>query len=232
MSLLLGDAVEINPNPTAQIELDKIRDGLVQLLCIVAPLIEAVIPSVDDFISLLKRYRPSAKPLLSLAKSFDDVLEIIKEKCSITNISLLEIIVNHYSISEANDYILAFRANVNQFCEINITNIQFKKLSSSLLTCDTIKFVVSWEATSCTLHTIKGLLWTAFSDLDREVEVISFNELVIICYAPHHMTDILLVTAQGNLEALIEAGVIKMLIGHHTVYDKNIKEMVSDSMWV
>ena len=105
---------------------------------------------------MLKRCRPEVKPQLSLAKSFDDVMEVIEEKCSIINVSILETIVNHYSINEAADYILAYKAHLEEFCEINICNVQLKKLSSSLLTCNTIKFIVNWEVTKCTLSAIKG----------------------------------------------------------------------------
>ena len=156
-------------------------------------------------------------------------MEIIEEKCSIINVSILETIVNHYSINEATDYILAYKTHLEEFCEINICNVQLKKLSSSLLTCNTIKFIVNWEVTKCTLSAIKGLLWKAFQDFDKKVEVVALNEvnsIAIICYAPHHLMDSLLLTAQDNLETLIELGLIQLTIGYYTVYDKCTKDKV------
>ena len=184
---------------------------------------------MDDLKSFLRRCRPEVKPHLSLAKSFDDVMEIIEEKCSIINVSILETIVNHYCINEAADYILAYKTHLEEFCEINICNVQLKKLSSSLLTCNTIKFIVNWEVTKCTLSAIKGLLWKAFQDFDKKVEVVALNEansIAIVCYAPHHLMDSLLLTAQDNLETLIELGLIQLTIGYYTVYDKRTKDKV------
>ena len=195
----------------------------------IAPLIEAALPSLDDLKTFLRRCRPEVKPQLSIAKSFDEVMEIIEDECSIINVSILETIVNHYSINEAADYILAYKTHLEEFCEINICNVQLKKLSSSLLTCNTIKFIVNWEVTKCTLSAIKGLLWKAFQDFDKKVEVVALNEvnsIAIICYAPHHLMDSLLLTAQDNLETLIELGLIQLTIGYYTVYDKRTKDKV------
>ena len=215
--------------PFTQAEVDKIRDNLGRLLHNIAPLIKSAIPSLDDFISLLKRCRREVKPQLSIAKSFDDVMDIVEENCSIVSITILETIVNHYSITEAADYILAYKTHLEEFCEINICNVQLKKLSSSLLTCNTIKFIVDWEVNKCTLSVIKGLLRKAFHDFEKKVEVVALNEvnsIAIVCYAPHHLMDSLLLTAQDNLETLIELGLIQLTIGYYTVYDKRTKDKV------
>ena len=229
MLLCLLLLVEIDLPPTVQAEFDKARYSLGQLLHNIAPLIEAALPSLDDLKSFLRRCCSDIKPQLSLAKSFDDVMEIIEEKCSIINVTILETIVNHYSINEAADYILAYKTHLEEFCEINICNVQLKKLSSSLLTCNTIKFIVNWEVTKCTLSAIKGLLWKAFQDFDKKVEVVALNEvnsIAIVCYAPHHLMDSLLLTAQDNLETLIELGLIQLTIGYYTAYDKCTKDKV------
>ena len=221
------------PLPFMQAEVDKIRCDLGRLLHNIAPLIKSAIPSLDDLKFLLKRCYPEVKPHLSLAKSFDDVMETIEEKCSIVNISILEAVVNHYSINEAADYILAYKTHLEEFCEISICDVQLKNLSSSLLTCNTINFIVNWEVTKCTLSAIKGLLWKAFKDSGKKVEVIALNvvnSIAIICYAPHHLIDSLLLTAQDNLETLIELGLIQLTIGYYTVYDKRTKDKVNHAI--
>ena len=226
---MLEGTVEIDLPPTVQAEFDKARDNLGELIHNIAPLIEAALLSLDDLKTFLRRCRPEVNSRLSLAKSFDDIMKIIEEKCSIINVSILETIVNHYSINEAADYILSYKTHLEEFCEINICNVQLKKLSSSLLTCNTIKFIVNWEVTKCTLSAIKGLLWKAFQDFDKKVEVVALNEvnsIAIVCYAPHHLMDSLLLTAQDSLETLIELGLIQLTIGYYTVYDKCTKDKV------
>ena len=207
------------------------RGNLGHLLHNIAPLIESTIPSLDDLKSFLRQCRPEAKPQLSLAKTFDNVMEIIEENCCIVNVCILENIVNQYSITEAADYILAYNTHMEEFCEISICNVQLKKLQSSLLTCNTIKFIVNWEVKQCVLSAIKSLLWKAFRSFDKNIQVVALkvvNSIAIICHAPYHLMDALLLTAQDNLETLIELGLTQLTIRYYTLYEKCIKDKVND----
>ena len=61
------------------------------------------------------------------------------------------------------------------------------------------------------------------------MEVVALNEansIAIVCYAPHHLMDSLLLTAQDNLETVIELGLIQLTIGYYTIYDKHTKDKV------
>ena len=54
----------------------------------------------------LERCIQQLKPQLSIAKSFDDVIELVEEKYTVVNIiGYLETIINHYNIVEAKAHI-------------------------------------------------------------------------------------------------------------------------------
>ena len=155
-----------------QAEFDRVNDSFVMMIFNAFCLIEAAIPSVEHLISFIKMFRPELQPQLSLAKSFDDVAEIIRDNCSITNIVLVEKIVNQYSVTEAHQLISKYNVGIEEFCTKQVHNITLKKLPSPLLTCDSIKFIVNWEVSKRTLNNIKDLLQRAFRDSFKKIEVI------------------------------------------------------------
>ncbi|XP_019852132.1 PREDICTED: uncharacterized protein LOC109582017 [Amphimedon queenslandica] len=162
-------------------------------------------------------------------------MRVIKDECSITNVALLETIVNKYSIQDAGDMILAYQTHLDEFCENKLTMFcdrQLKRLSSSLLTCETIKFVLKWNPSEHSLSSIRALLWKTFKDNQVEVVVIKEgNSIIVTCYAPHYLMESLLVTARDNVDMLKEMGLISLTIGYYTVYDEHaIDEEVKSLM--
>ena len=201
----------------------------------VVPLIAKVIPSLKELKTYLGRCFRELKPQLSSAESFDDVIELVEDKCTIINICCLEAIVDHYNITEAKRYITEFKTAVDKFCEKVKTDIcinqNFKITSSHHLTCETIEFILEWEADKYTLRDIKDLLSKAFKDMAKSVQVRAIkegNSIVVTCYAPHYMIDILLITAEENLDILKEMGLKQFTLGYHTIYDKCQRDKVRD----
>ena len=204
-----------------QKEIDCINMKLGRMVSDVAFYIEAMIPSLNILISYMRNIKPDLRPQLSRAKSFDDVVEIIRDDCSLTNISLLEDIVERYSVTDANQLIEDFNFSIEKFCDEQICNVKLKECS--LLTCNTIKFIVNWEISECTLNSVKHLYQEAFQKLDKKVEVVEMRDkhsILITCYAPHHLMDMLYMEAQENIKILKKMGLIQLTIGYYTVYSK------------
>jgi hypothetical protein len=219
--------LEINLPPTEQVEFDKIQQSLGSLLHRVAPLIEASVPSINDLKKFLGRCDPDIKGLLKQAVSFDDVFDIVENKCSIINITIIEKIVDEYSVEEAKSHISTYEEELQEFCDVKICNVQLQKYPVALLSCETIKFILDWEVSKCTLQRIKGLLCKAFHNFNKKVEVITINEVnsvAIICYAPCHLIEILLMEVEANIDILKDMGLLKLTAGYYTVYDKYTRD--------
>ena len=185
---------------------------------------KAKLNSLEELKTFLAVCRSELTPQLSQAESFDDILKIISEHCSIINIALLETIVDHYSIHEANDLIVTYKTKLQEFCKQSICNVKLKISSGSLPTCNTIQIVVNWKADECTLNRIQEFLSVALKSLAKRVEVIRFDEgrsITIACYFPHHLMDLLLAIVQENIEILKKMGLIELTIGYYTVYSKH-----------
>ena len=54
--------------------------------------------SLEELKKFLGRCFRELKPQLSVAESFDDVMEVVEEKCTVINIRCLETIIDHYNI--------------------------------------------------------------------------------------------------------------------------------------
>ena len=206
------------------------------LMMTMSPLIKAGIPSLEDLKKYVWTCFRELKPELATAESFDDVMELVQDKCTIINVCCLEAIVNHYKITAAKQHIEEFKTAVDTFCEKIKTDIclkqNFKIASfSHHLTCETIEFVLEWEADKYTLRNIKDLLAKAFGDMAKSVQVRVVNDgnsIIVTCYAPLSLMEFLLTAAERNLNLLKENGVIKLTFGYHTIYDKCQRDKVRD----
>ena len=199
--------------------------------------LEATSLEVPSPLDKLKKYLGTCfrelKPQLSIAKSFDDVMEVVIEKCTVVNIGYLETIINHYNVEEAKVHIATYKSEVDTLCEeIKLSvcqNENFMTGPSSLLKCETIKFVLEWETDKHTFNEIKELLWKAFGKMAKRVLVKHIDEgnsIIVTCYAPEYVMNILLMEAQKNLHILIKMGVIKLTIAFHTIWDERNKDKV------
>ena len=175
------------------------------------------------------------KPQLLIAVSFDDVMELIEEKCTVINLCCLETIVDHYNIEIARYYITTYKSEVDKLCEeIKLSVCEKENLMSgpsSLLKCETIKFVLEWETDKHTLNEIKELLWKAFGMMAKRVLVKHIDEgnsIIVTCYAPKSIMDVLIMEAKKNLHILVKMGLLKMSIGFFTIWDINTRDKVRD----
>ena len=178
--------VQINLSHAYQHEFDEMSAAFGNLIHTVGPLIATCIPSLEDLKKYLQRCFRELRPQLSIAESFDDVMDVVQDKCTITNIACLEVIVNRYNIEEAKVHIAAYKAKVDDFCKmIKITICQNKDFmtSPSTLKCETIEFVLEEERSEHALSEIRHLLFKAFEDIaDRVVvkEVKEGNIMIVV----------------------------------------------------
>ena len=217
--------MQISLQPTYQYDFDQMRVTFGNLIHAVAPLIEAGIPSLEELKTYLRRCFRELRPQLSVAKSFDDVMDLVQDTCTIINVCCLEAIIDQYNITEAKHHIETFKTEVDAFCEkvkLSICcNQNFKIASSCHLIYETIEFVLEWEADNYTLNGIRGLLAKAFGNMAKSVQVRAIkegNSIIVTCYAPHNILDSLLTVAKKNLDILKAIGLTKLTISYQTIF--------------
>jgi hypothetical protein len=211
-------------DPFFKTEFNNMKHHFGTLFYDIGPLIEAAIPSLDEMKRLIRSCHPDLKTNLSSSgESFDEVFSIVREKCSIIDIVLLEHIVDKYYIES--DLISEYKGKLDDFGTNYLRSCYYEQLKSlplPHLKCETIRFIVDWRPETTTLADIKRLIQNAFKDLATKVEIIFLKEgssIIIICFFPHHLMDLLLVEANDNIGVLKEMGLLLLTIGYITVYD-------------
>ena len=184
----------------------------------------------------MKSYLIESFPELSQsikdATTVTEIMNIIKRRCTIIDISMIEAIVTHYTITEGIELVEDYKEKIDCFCsEISLRFMLDKIfLAESFLICETIQFVLDWEPEEHTLDDILRLIKKAFKDLNKRIIIKGFspvNSISITCCAPHHLLAALFLEAKDNLTVLIkEFNLISLTIGHFTVYDKRIRYKV------
>ena len=176
---------------------------------------------------------PHLQPQLASCNSIDEVLNVVRDHCSLTNISCLEGIVERFNLKAAEAHIQTYKNVVQKFCKetkvYECLNESFKVTKSPcLLRCETAVFVLKWDPKDCTLDDINDLLSEAL-EMDVEIRYIKDGRsIIVICFFPLNMTTLLIIKAQETLEAMKKKGLIKLTIGCHTIYDEQRRDEVRD----
>ena len=200
----------------------------------IIPLLSSKIPvSPEELKNFLGHTYSELVPEITHAQSIDAIINIVGGRINIINIAMIETIAKRYDISEAKDLVTQYKKEIHTFTsDMKLKLVLDKKLSPpiSSLICETIKFVLDWEPSDRSLDDIRRLLKKAFDDSSIRVIVRSIhkgNSIIIICYAPRYLINVLLLEAQANLHVLKEEmNLIQLNIGHFTVYNRKILEKV------
>uniref|UniRef100_A0A1X7U317 Protein kinase domain-containing protein n=1 Tax=Amphimedon queenslandica TaxID=400682 RepID=A0A1X7U317_AMPQE len=185
---------------------------------------------LEEFIEFVDDCYPELGPNLASAATVKDVMKAIRTKCNVINIAPVEEVVSFYSIKEAKPLITDYKVTVDEFCcTFKLQFLLDKKLSTSdFLVCETIEFVLDWDPAEHLLNDIRRLMEKAFKGLSRRIIVKSMhkgNSIIIICGAPGHLINALQLRVRDNLSVLQqEFDLMRLKIGHYTVYDIMIKK--------
>ena len=169
----LGGEIEVYLSPGYKNYFDQVKTKFQELLDTIVPLITEGIPSLEEVKKFLGTRFHELKPHLSTAESLDDVIVLIKKKCTITNITCLETIVDRYNNGNIRHHITAYKSAVDEICEKFKHRVLGNKnvtIVSTSLKYELIKFVIEWQQTDdLTLDDIDGLLWKAFGDMAEKI---------------------------------------------------------------
>lgn len=172
---------------------------------------------------------PELEGKLADVDDVEGVMDIIKMKCTIINITPLQAIAGRFQFDDAKMLIKKYEEDLDIFChEKKLQFVLGKDLSLSQTSAHgeiIIKFVLDWKPDEHKLQDIRRLLGRAFQDLSKRIIVQRIgegNSIIIICYAPRHLLDALLLEGRANIAVLIEEfKLIRLRIGYFTVYNRD-----------
>ena len=167
---------------------------------------------------------PHLETEITHSNSIDDVLNVVRDHCTLINISCLEGIVERFDIEEAETHIQAYKNIVQSFCKETKASLcleeTFKESKShSLLKCETAIFVLDWDPTNYTLQDIRDII---AESVEGNVVIRVIREgrsIIVTCFFPLSLTSSIIARAQETLEEVKKKGLLQLIVGYCTIYD-------------
>ncbi|XP_019858939.1 PREDICTED: uncharacterized protein LOC109587144 [Amphimedon queenslandica] len=198
----------------------------------IVPLISQSKASIEEMKSFLQLSFPEMSAELSNVHSIESIMNVVVKSCRVNDISIIKIIVLRFEITQAEDLISKYEGIVKRVCG-SLKDFLSQNQPEHLSNYNTIQFTLGWEPDEHSLDDIRNLLEEAFKELNKRIIVQTIhrgNSIIIICYVPHHLLAALLLEAQDNLTVLMKKfSLIRLIIGHYTVYDKRIRYKVMNN---
>ena len=179
---------------------------------------------VDALRQFLQDGYPYLKHQLDHTTSIDNILDLIKEKSTLIDLSFLEVIAKRFDVKEATQQIQAYLCFLAERCKSTSDfldqNLKVTRLPH-LLQCETATFFMNWEPQTCTLTDIENILSNSLGKNVQVRQITTRNSITITCYFPLHLTPFLIAKAQETLEVVKKSGLTTLIIGHCVIFDKH-----------
>ena len=194
--------------------------------------------SLNDLKRILIFSYPEYKSEIKTKESVEDVLYVVRRYTSLDNPSHLEAIAKHFDLHEATRLIKEYDDSIDQFCkDIPVKHAYgkefMKDFQGNCLKSETVKFVLDWKPDEKRLADIKRLLKKAFHEMASNVKVMVVyegNSIIVVCYAPPHLSGVLTRLVEENEIDLLNEDVIAVSICGFMVIKRNLKTEVSTSI--
>ena len=177
---------------------------------------------------------PETKRAAKAVKSLEDAIMIVCDYTSLTNTSYLQALAKHLSLQKAIDLVKEFDESIDTFCKSIPTEHSYgqdfmKHSRKNLHESEEVKFVLEWEGDGTTLSDIQSLLTKAFHDKARHVIVKVVNpdnSITVICYAPLHLHEELVILVKHNEVYLRKQKILSVTIGGEILLKREMKDEV------
>lgn len=169
------------------------------------------------------------KPRILQCHTTSEILGLICEECSLTNIVLLEQTVTELKIEEAKPIMQRYKAKTRAFLKNLPLRFGLKENFScrSALKSQRLIFVLNKRVDECTFSDAQEIIEVAFDETSSNVNVVVIkegNSFTIYCSFPLALSESLIAAALKNIEHLKAKGLLVLKIGYCTVY--NYKEVI------
>lgn len=183
--------------------------------------------TVEELKDFLYKYFPHMQTTLEESNNMLDVFLAMRKECSLANFALLEIVVAHFVVPEAQEHIDNYKKEFVIY-EIALLSTEFAsemreeaQFRGSLSRCETIHLKMVWGKDETTLQEFEELIHYVFAPLARYVHLQAVLEGCIhcICYASRVVMGTLANQAKEKVGGLKERGVIWLVVGEETLLD-------------
>ena len=180
---------------------------------------------LEDIKQHLEIFDSTLEAELAEIDTFQGVMRLIRKNCSLIHIKIIEAVVEHFDISEAQKYIDDYNIVIDKFCqELSVSlclNEPFDVVKMGPpLKRETATFVFDWEPKKLKLKDVKDILSKTTGKLVKIQNINEGNSIIVTCTFPYSLTGSLIIEVMKNLETLKKNGLMKLTIGYCIVWSK------------
>ena len=185
---------------------------------------------VNKVKALLADCFPDLKSELSVVKTIDDVLDVVKRKCSIVDVRPLEVLAQQFKIKEAEDIIRKHKEAAEEFCKsvsVSLSSDEtLQVIPTRYLLSETITFVLNWNPDETTLQDINDVLLglELLQKYHIDLKVINARKgqsVVVTCHCPAEYTGSLIMAVLDKIEILQVKGLKEFKVGNCSIWSNN-----------
>ena len=175
---------------------------------------------VDDIKEFLSYYSTSLSKKIENCTDISSIIRHFKDECSLTNIALLRSVVEEMEITEAEEYITTYRAELKEFYKSISVSLCLDKRFDSIphLQCETVTFIFDWKPEEHVLQDIKDIL----SKVSGKLLIIKFigssTSIRVTCSFPFSDVGFTVLRMIENIHILMGQGLKKLTIGNLTLW--------------
>ena len=182
-------------------------------------------PPLIDIKSLICLFNSDLKAKLAECNDISSVVHVIEGECSLTDISLLETVVEEFKVTEAKEVIQQYKTTLEESCHSLSIDLCLKEKfdavnTSPSLKCETATYVFDWRPDEKRLKDIIDILSKTSGKLVKIKYIEEGNSITITCSFPRSLTGALIIKLSENLELLIKNGLMKLTVGYCTIWKK------------
>uniref|UniRef100_A0A1X7TN73 Death domain-containing protein n=1 Tax=Amphimedon queenslandica TaxID=400682 RepID=A0A1X7TN73_AMPQE len=155
--------VEIPVRKSKSREFSSIRASLARMIFKVSKAITQKSPPLFDLKSLICLFNSDLKGKLAECNDISSVVHVIEGECSLTDIELLETVVEEFEVTEAERYIEQYKTSLEKSCHSLSIDLCLKEKfdavnTSPSLKCESATFVFDWRPDEKKLKDITDIL--------------------------------------------------------------------------
>ena len=182
-------------------------------------------PELEDLKELVECCNSELKPKLEECSKVSDILSLVKEECSLIDVSPLEAVVEEFNVKEAEKHIEEYRGILEKFLEdtpiARCLKEKFDAVSAHPpLNCETVIYVFDWRPDKKKLNDITDILSEMSGKFVKIKYIDTGYSIAVTCSFPYSLLGVLITRVMENLQFLIKNGLIKLTIGYWTIWEK------------
>uniref|UniRef100_A0A1X7SRL0 Uncharacterized protein n=1 Tax=Amphimedon queenslandica TaxID=400682 RepID=A0A1X7SRL0_AMPQE len=217
--------VEIPIRKSKSQEFSSIRASLGRMLYKVHKAILKKSPLIDDIKLLIVSCNSDLKAKLENCLDLSHVLDVVKGECSLTDIELLETVVEEFEVTEAKEVMQQYKTTLEEFCHSISLDLCLKEKfdavnTSPSLKCESATYIFDWRPDEKKLKDITDIL-SKTSDKFVKIKYIDTGYSIVVTLSfRHSLNGALIIKLSENLELLIKNGLMKLTVGYCTIWKK------------